>query len=883
VSSRRSCSCKLVQNTMSLSAGDTLGPYEVVAPIGAGGMGEVYRARDVRLGRDVALKALPTDLAHDLSRRDRFEREARTVAALNHPNIVALHDIGDENGVFFMVTELVEGSTLRDADLSTRKAIGIAAQIADGLAAAHAAGITHRDLKPDNVMVTSDGRAKILDFGLAKVIRKPGAADSTVTQADAGTVMGTAGYMSPEQVRGEEVDARSDIFSFGALLYELLAGRRAFQGATLVETMHAVLKQDPPELPDSVPPGVRDLVGHCLEKKPEQRFQSARDLAYALRAVGGRPVSTSDTLPVVGPPRRGLVWLVPLLLVAAALAGGVAALRWAATLDNGLDPIQLSRFASEPGAKTAPAFAPDGRSVAYLRSSGANTEVVVKSLDALEPVLLASVPGRIQSAISWTPESARVCYNLRGGLWCVGASGGTPQRLAAFGVLTPDGNSALRFDFDTRGAPLGTAGGKMRLYASSPPGSARKPVEAVVPDGGTQILAVSPDSTKVLVTGATDLWVLPLPKGSAKKVPLEQNMRALAASWFPDNRHVLLSESTVRGPGFRMVIADTQGPARRLILPESGTLGSVSLSPDGKRVLYSAGPVDWDIFEYSMDGKRVRAMAASADMDIDPSWSGLGDRFVYSVVSSGRPRVVWTRSADGSGAAIVKGAASALPRYSPDGRRLAYLADDGAIETIPAAGGRPVRIYPPRVGVGVGGPCWSPDGEWLWFGEIGKLRKVPSQGGAAVTVLEPTGPLVDCSPDGLIAHMHQGNLVLASQDGKRIGDLIGRWRNGVPAQFGEGGKVFYYLGDDVRSLIVVDVQTRKVRQIVAFDLPTADTINSFSVHPDGKRALLTVGGQRYDLWMAEGFAQPAKGWKSWFRHWEVPFLPTGGPNRETLE
>src|SRR5260221_7187478 len=291
---------------MALTSGTKLGPYEIVSPLGAGGMGEVYRAKDTRLGREVALKILPESFASEAERLRRFEQEARAVAALNHPNILAIHDIGAQgegpNAAPFLVSELLEGETLRAildrGALAQRKTIEYGVQIAHGLAAAHEKGIVHRDLKPENVFVTKDGRIKILDFGLAKLVEKPGAAPSEVTLTSshtaAGVVMGTASYMAPEQVRGEPADPRTDIFAFGAVLYEMLSGARAFRRATAVETMTAVLKEDPPELADpvrSVSPALDRIVRRCLEKSPEQRFQSARDLSFALSALSGTEAS----------------------------------------------------------------------------------------------------------------------------------------------------------------------------------------------------------------------------------------------------------------------------------------------------------------------------------------------------------------------------------------------------------------------------------------------------------------------------------------------------------------------------------------------------------------------------------------------------------------
>jgi eukaryotic-like serine/threonine-protein kinase len=281
---------------MHLPAGRRLGPYEILSHLGSGGMGDVYRARDTRLGREVAVKVLQEHLASDPAVLGRFEREARAVAALSHPNILAIHDFGIEDGACYSVTELLRGETLRGRlereSLSWRKAVGMAVAIADGLAAAHAQGIVHRDLKPENVFLTEDGRVKILDFGLARL--QPGAPEEagssvlTASQTKPGTVMGSAAYMSPEQVRGLPVDARSDIFSFGSVLYEMVTGRRAFPGKTSADAMAAILKESPPDPAESgktIPIALARVITRCLEKAPDERFQSARDLTYALREI----------------------------------------------------------------------------------------------------------------------------------------------------------------------------------------------------------------------------------------------------------------------------------------------------------------------------------------------------------------------------------------------------------------------------------------------------------------------------------------------------------------------------------------------------------------------------------------------------------------------
>jgi len=288
---------------MSIEPGTRLGSYEILSPLGAGGMGEVYRARDAKLDRDVALKVLPPHLARDPEALERFEREAKTIAALSHPNILSIFDFGEERGIAYAVTELLEGETVRSrlaaGALPTRKAVEIAVGMAHGLAAAHEKGIVHRDLKPENVFVTRDGRVKLLDFGLARILpfaAEGGSAAATAGLTEPGAILGTVGYMSPEQVRGGSASPRSDIFSFGAVFYEMLTGRRAFQRESGVETMMAILHEEPPELREgsrTLPVELTEIVVHCLEKKPDERFQSARDLAFALR-FGERDESSAS-------------------------------------------------------------------------------------------------------------------------------------------------------------------------------------------------------------------------------------------------------------------------------------------------------------------------------------------------------------------------------------------------------------------------------------------------------------------------------------------------------------------------------------------------------------------------------------------------------------
>src|SRR5215470_9530904 len=360
---------------MPLVSGSKLGPYEIVSPLGAGGMGEVYRARDTRLGRDVALKILPQSFAADGERLHRFEQESRAVAAFNHPNILAIHDVGQHNGSPFLVSELLEGESLRAVldrgALPQRKAIDYGVQIAQGLAVAHAKEIVHRDLKPENLFVTRDGRLKILDFGLAKAMQKtsaPGSDSEGVTQTSAqtaaGMVMGTASYMAPEQVRGESVDARTDIFAFGAVLYEMLSGHRAFRRDTSAETMTAVLKDDPPELTDAqhpISPALDRIVRRCLEKSPEQRFQSAKDLAFALEALSGTSHPSAPQAKIVAARRKPLTIAVAVLCGIAALAGAY----FAGTQRRSSKQARFERLTFQRGHIRGARFTHDGQGVIY--------------------------------------------------------------------------------------------------------------------------------------------------------------------------------------------------------------------------------------------------------------------------------------------------------------------------------------------------------------------------------------------------------------------------------------------------------------------------------------------------------------------------------------
>ena len=438
---------------MSLSTGERLGPYEIYGLIGKGGMGEVYRARDTRLDRTVAIKVLPAEFSVQEERLRRFEQEAQVLGALSHPNLLAIYDVGAQDGTHFLVSELLEGESLRqrleEGALPLRKAMELGVQIAKGLAAAHEKGIVHRDIKPDNIFLTRDGRAKILDFGLAK---QSGATAAERTRpsprcTQPGVVLGTAGYMSPEQVRGKPADARSDIFSFGAILYEMVAGLRAFQCESSVETMNAILKQDPPAISGDVPPAIERVIRRCLEKAPDERFQSARDLSFALEALSA-PSSSTSTREAAIPALEKRRWPAMLLLAVAALALGAGGVFAVFKLRSPIAPSFRQLIFGRGFIETA-RFTPDGQNVVYGASwNGKPFEIFTTGLDGLESRSLGLPPANIlgigangQMAVSLGMHHTQI-WMTSGTLAEVSLTGGAPRPLlenVCDGDMSPDG------------------------------------------------------------------------------------------------------------------------------------------------------------------------------------------------------------------------------------------------------------------------------------------------------------------------------------------------------------------------------------------------------------------------------------------------------------
>src|SRR6476646_3095143 len=455
---------------MNLSPNIPIGDYTIVSKIGEGGMGEVYRARDTKLGRDVAIKVLPAAFSADAERLRRFEQEAQAAGALNHPNILVIYHIGTHKESPYIVSELLEGETLRErmggVALPQRKAIDYALQTAHGLAAAHEKGIIHRDLKPENLFITKDGRVKILDFGLAKLLGN----DSNQAQTeiptrrvntDPGVVMGTIGYMSPEQVRGKAADNRSDIFSFGAILYEMLSGRRAFRGESTADTISAILREDPPDLSSTnrnINPALERVVNHCLEKNPEQRFNSARDLAFAIEALSGPTTTSGDTatiltkLPSAKTQRRAFIpWAIAAVLLIACATLALLYF-WPRPTDKRAISfaIEIPDKASDIGDL---AISPDGKLIVFAANIDGKSFLFLRSLDSVELKLL---PGTDDAYLPfWSPDNRYIGFFANNKLKKIDANGSSIQTICDSGGSSGGTwNSDGVILFSSQGQPL---------------------------------------------------------------------------------------------------------------------------------------------------------------------------------------------------------------------------------------------------------------------------------------------------------------------------------------------------------------------------------------------------------------------------------------------
>ena len=879
---------------MPMESGARLGPYEVAAKLGEGGMGEVYRAHDTRLGRDVALKILPAEFAQSAERRRRFEQEWRSAAALAHANIVALYDAGDQDGVAYIVSELVDGELLRDlirrGPVPVRKALDLAAQMADGLSAAHAAGVVHRDLKPENVMVTRDGRAKILDFGLARYQpRSSSAPAATMTVTQPGLVMGTVGYMSPEQVTGSPAGPQSDIFSLGIILYEMLTGKVAFERTTSVETMSAILRDEPPDLPASVPPAVAQIILRCLEKEPSRRFQSAADLAFALRGAAA-PSSVSGATPRLAASSRRS-WLPAALVALAVLLA--AALFALVAMPRGVDleSYRYTPLATDAPRQDRPIWSPDGKSIAYIRNIiGGADEITLRNLDSLVPVLIARADARSQF---WSPDGTRLNYVTDSGVWSMSRAGGEATLVLKgnFGdaAPSPDGKALVLWLISGEEHKK-----EPKLWVSSPPGAPPRKYEPVLfeEEGSFSpvYLRFAPDGRKILLAKPTamgpELWLLPFPDGPGAQGKARRVFQSLQASaqwppefsWMPDSKHLVMSFPTPTHPQPQLWMAHVEDEDLEPLTADEGIKVRPAVSPDGKKIAYASMQLNFDIVGIPVGGGAVQPLIATSRDEMYPAWSPTAPVLAY-VTNRNGPEEIWLRNAqDGSDRPLVTQhdfpnddtLALWTLAVSPDGTRVAYARNSnkhlGRIWISPLTGGTPIAVT--RSDNFEFSPAWSPDGNWLTFSSsAGGLMKVRVGGTEQPVMLRDDNcrGTAQWSPNGeWIACPVDDGVLLLSPDGKRTRKVGTRkawvtWacdgRQLYALSHGDGAK--WQLG----SIDVASGAEHAISDLGSQYLFAGTNGESFSLSlsSDHNSLAASVLNFQSDLWMLEGFAQP-RGW-----------------------
>ena len=743
-----------------------LAHYEIVSAIGAGGMGEVFRARDLKLGRDVAIKVMHKGFASKPDRMRRFEREARAAAALNHPNIATIYEVGDHDGIPFISMELVEGRTLRELlrerRLFAREVLHLATQIAGALGKAHAAGIVHRDLKPGNLMVTSDGHVKILDFGLAKLLADDSESGSEIT--DEGSVVGTVEYMSPEQALAGPVDGRSDQFSFGSILYEMATGRRPFRRDVPAQTLVAILRDEPEpvsRLAPDIPVELSAIVVRCLAKDPDKRYASTADLVAAL----GRVEAAAST-PMGGSTRRRVV------AAAALAAAAVVGLYWWGLRPAARDPRgslpEVVPLTSYPGREAEPSFSPDGSKVAFTwnGASQTNRDVYVKEIGSERPLRLTSDPA-LDGSPAWSPSGSQIAFlRDRPGsgseVRVVPASGGPERRLAdiaasaEYGLAwSPDGRRLATVDRSSPTAPPGIVlvdadtGVKQPLTSLASSAGRGDSWPSFSPDG--RIVAfkrsVAPTAHYVCVVPAAGGEVRRLASATAVTSPL---------AWTAGGEEIVFAALTFANEGAPPVpstrsnsgappvlwrIAAAGGRARPLV----GTANAhgVTVSRDGTRLAYTQQTTDWDVWRIDLREPTRDAQSrfiASTRFDGNAQFSPDDEQVVFTSARSGGFEI-WVADVEGGNLRqltfLGKTGSVGSPRWSPDGRNIAfdYLAegDTGADILVVSASGGPTRRITTSPSPDVR-PSWSRDGRAIYFSSHRSGRwqvwKVPFDGEA---------------------------------------------------------------------------------------------------------------------------------------------------------
>ncbi len=850
---------------MSLSAGTRLGGYEVLAPLGAGGMGEVYRARDPKLGREVAIKVLPEALAKDPDALARFEREARAVAALSHPNILSIHELGTSDGVVFIVLELLEGETLRSrlihGPLPPKKAVEISAQVARALAAAHDRGVVHRDLKPENLFLTSASVVKVLDFGLAKAARLPAAGDSVsptlAQETEPGTVLGTVGYMAPEQVRGLAADHRSDIFSLGCVMHEMLAGSRAFRGASAVETMSAILKEDAPEPPAATPPALAQIVHHCLEKRPEERFQSARDLAFALESLSqSSATGRAAALDAGGAARRRR--LLPWLAAAGALFAGVLGGRVLTRAPAVGKPLVRFAIAPEHGApfNGMLALSPDGSRLAFVASGAdGNDRLWLRSFASLEARPVSGTEGATYPFFS--PDGRQVGFFANGSLKTLDIASGGIQTLCS--ARDARGGSWSREGFilfaPRDGAEIDrvpvSGGEPKRVFALS----------AERHEASQRWPSVLPDGKHFTYLSLGDVGKQAIYVGNVDSSETRFVTRGDSAAQYAAGSIVYSSAGRLVRQPFDLGGLKAAGPAQPLAEDvfwdafASGYFG-YSVSENGTLAYMAGGIAKSRLSWYDRAGRPLGPIGPAAPI-FEPALSPDERRLALSTVESETIHSnIWVLDlARGGLGRLTEAAVAVTPVFSPDGRRIAYSTyPAGVVFTRDASGtGESQKLF--EAGTFCVLEDWTPDGR-LFFTKLDlaafryQVFVIPANGGKPEPVLTGTANMQGArlSPDGRwLAYVsdesgHDEIYVRSyPQAGERFAISSG---GGFEPFWRADGKELFYVTPD-RKLMSVSISSsprfEPGKPEVLFQsriLPFIEARNHYVVTKDGQRFLV---------------------------------------------
>jgi eukaryotic-like serine/threonine-protein kinase len=890
---------------------ERFGPYVVVGAIGSGGMGEVYRARDPRLNRQVAIKVLAR-AGSDPVRQRRFTGEAQAASALNHPNILTVYDVGVHDEVPYIVSELVAGESIRTllarAPLPIREVLDLGAQMADGLAAAHQAGIVHRDFKPENVMVTPGGRVKILDFGLALVGTREatGSREGDVTLTHAGLIVGTVPYMSPEQARGASVDYRTDQFSLGLTLYEMLTGRRAFQAETAPQTLAAILEDEPEPIAKRnarVPAPLRWVIERCLAKDPRQRYESTTDLARDLRTLRDRVTevaSVSDLTPAI-PRRRWRAAVIILMVAAMTGAAGVIVGRVGDGSGARLDRYRFTPFATDAGYQASPAWSPDGKTVAYVAAVDGVLQVFTKAVGS--PLRAQVTHSRFDCReVFWGADGTRLYYislaRDRDGLWSISAVGGEPEFVmenVSRAAMSPDGKTLALLRSSNN-----DYGGVYSLWLSSPPES--PPVRYTrTPYGDPPffdgIVRFTPDGSKLglwairaRAFARPEFWVVPFNGEApylAPSVTSSSPRFAAPFSWLPDNRH-LVSALPFPRPGVHLWILDTKSVDAQLITTGGSIENDPAVSPDGTRLVSTFQQANYDVYKVSVDRHVVEPVLASSRNEMDPAWSPASSQMAFTTDRSGSDEI-WLRSQAGDFERPLVTAQDfpkeetyllGSPAFSPDGQRVAYYreAQLNHIWISPVAGGPPVELSPAKAGVTnveQDLPTWSPDGKWIAFPQdsgdkfglwaVVKMR-VGTQAAPQVVVSDIV-PLssVKWSPNGSwIAYSGREGLSIVAPDGTSAHAISDEpWMAYV---WSEDSRRLFGIrpSDDFKHLTLtsVDVVTRGEHVLQADLMPmpvAARPIRGFTRVSD-TTFLTSIVRVSSDIWLFDGFRPAPTFW-----------------------